>query len=99
MRNSHTIFFWIIYFFSISLHQEKKNEMSLRTKEQLEELYAKSRERQAKKRKKRRRFIILDIETAGMDGTNAFDADEMYKKLRELLTTDNERYERDNSVK
>lgn len=85
MRNSHTIFFWIIYFFSISLHQEKKNEMSLRTKEQLEELYAKSRERQAKKRKKRRRFIILDIETAGMDGTNAFSPDEMYNKLRKLL--------------
>lgn len=76
--------------------------MSLRTKEQLEELYAKSRERQAKKRKKRRRlsrFIILDIETAGMDGTNAFSPDEMYKELRELLTTHNERYERDNSVK
>ena len=75
--------------------------MSLRTKEQLEELYAKSRERQAKKCKKRRRlsrFITLDIETAGMNGANAFDADEMYNKLRELLNG-NERYERDNSVK
>ena len=75
--------------------------MSLRTKEQLEELYAKSRERQAKKRKKRRRQTryIFDFETTGMDGANAFAPDEMYKKLCELLITDNEKYEGDNPVK